>query len=671
MNARNYVAAFIGAFGLSSAFGVLLYWSDVQSLVQRIAKAAKTEKGVIWLDSASNDAVAIALPSPLHFVSLPQNLADYRFLGGDTVQAIAVTESLVVAATRGGGVSLSVDNGASWYTASNSNGLPSSSVLSAHIDGERIYVGTERGIAWSDTMGRRWESRTAKTGLGGDVAKVVSVFSRDQMIFAGTAGSGLKISKDAGKTWYSASEKGLDAGYVVSISQAGDSLFAATEKGLFVSRDGGETWPDQIVAGDSGLGSNALLSVSACGGSLYLGTQQGLFKSEDLSGKSWRELSFSGWPPHSGVLSVATLRRLNEAECTVAVGLGGYGVGVSQNGGEGWSFVGSSQGVLGDDVFAVALTQGTLLAGGLRMGVSIGNKDLTQWKRSRPSGAVETPPVWRIFSQLSALHALTQEGVSSSFDGGASWKTVPYSSPIQEERVDGAVWDGKIFVAGPRGLCELAPAGSNWNCQSSNEFGFSENDGRVVDFAFDGRIAVVATERGGIAVSKAGLRGPWELKGTSELGNLAVTSVRIQEGMLLVTTKSTLAYSDDAGESWSKVNFGEFPPVSVDAEGLFFAVALRGGGIALSKDGGKSWMRVSAKQGLISNMVSQVLWNRGMLLVATDSGLATSYDLGKSWCVSTTENGLGSDHVKSVFVSGNRIYVGTDVGVSFVEMTPQ
>jgi hypothetical protein len=668
MKARRLVTALVMAFFLSVVFGMLLSWTDVLALWRGFVRP---QKEVVWLEPQSPSVSGGALTSPLHFVSLPQNLEDYRDLGSENIQALASSGNLIVAATRGGGVSLSVDNARSWYTATTSNGLPSNFAFSAFVEGERIYVGTENGVAWSDTMGRRWNSRNSGNSNLGDNGKVVSLYARDQVIFAGTAGAGLKISRDAGKTWVSASEKGLDAGYVVSIAATEKEVFAATERGIFVSRDGGESWPHQIMGGESGLGSHRILTLAVCGSHLYAGTQQGLFKSSDLTGSDWTELSFSGWPPHTGVMSVSAFLHEGAADCTVAVGLSGAGVGLSQNAGAGWVFLGAQRGLEAENIFSVVATNEGVLAGGAGTGVIAVNKNGIDWKRTEAPRVISAPPVASVATRGAEIFVTTRQGLVVSQNGGSSWQSKPLGGSEESSVPKVFVAEEKVLVVSGRGLCEYFGIHADWVCKSPQEFGFSQADGALTGFSQTGALAIVASENGGVAISKKGMRGPWQLKSAADIGNLKVNDVLAWKGSLYAVTDSTLAVSDDGGETWRKITFGEYRALGLAVEGKTLAVALKGGGIALSKDGGTAWSFLRAAQGLVDNTVNAIAFSKGVLFAATPKGLSISYDFGRSWHTSTVSNGLGSNNVTSLAIVGNSVFAGTDVGLSFVDMKIQ
>ncbi len=299
------------------------------------------------------------------------------------------------------------------------------------------------------------------------------------------------------------------------------------------------------------------------------------------------------------------------------------------------------------------------------------NKNGVDWKRTEAPRTIREPPVFSVATRGPEIFVTTREGLVLSQNGGSSWqkKSLRTSEESFAPRV--VVVDEQVFVVASQGLCEYSGLNADLVCKSAQEFGFAQGDGALTGYSKTGNLMIVASENGGVAISKRGLRGPWQLKSAAEIGNLRVNDVLALGGTLYVVTDSTLAISDDGGETWRKITFGEFKAIGVAVEGTVLAVALRGGGIALSKDGGTAWSFLRTTQGLVDNTVNALAFSKGALFVATPRGLSISYDLGRSWHTSTVSNGLGSNNVTSLSVVGNNLFAGTDVGLSYVEIKAQ
>jgi ligand-binding sensor domain-containing protein len=103
--------------------------------------------------------------------------------------------------------------------------------------------------------------------------------------------------------------------------------------------------------------------------------------------------------------------------------------------------------------------------------------------------------------------------------------------------------------------------------------------------------------------------------------------------------------------------------VLVDKNGNIFAAT--SAGLAISRDGGESYLNYTTNNGLGSNDVKSVaIGPEGNIYVATNNGVAMSSDGGNSYTNSV--KGLVSPLVHEVFVgSSGRVFVGTNSAMSW------
>ncbi|MBI4946715.1 MAG: hypothetical protein HY840_09970 [Bacteroidetes bacterium] len=159
------------------------------------------------------------------------------------VQTIAINAKNIFAGTYEDGVFLSTNNGKTW-TAVN-NGLPEKTIVNSMIvNGENIFIGTQRGIFISSNNGSSWIS--ANTGLPSNIT-INSLAASGANIFAGTQ-QGIYLSTNNGGNW-NAVNNGLpnkingSETWVQSLAIIGSNIFAgAFEDGVFLSKDNGSTW---------------------------------------------------------------------------------------------------------------------------------------------------------------------------------------------------------------------------------------------------------------------------------------------------------------------------------------------------------------------------------------------------------------------------------------------
>jgi len=215
-----------------------------------------------------------------------------RTLGGDwrtysawfPVQALATVEvrgrETWVVGTRGG-LATSSDEGRSWRRLTVVEGLPSNNVTCVATDDDRLWVGTDGGI-WSATVdGESARSYDRASGLRG--LRVSDITVTPSSIFAATDGGLATLARGAnewrtlasGLEWRAVCPHG---GYVFGAVRApddtmsvvrldpdteqhadcdlpglrgariygmlsiGNTIWVATDSGLYASRDSGETW---------------------------------------------------------------------------------------------------------------------------------------------------------------------------------------------------------------------------------------------------------------------------------------------------------------------------------------------------------------------------------------------------------------------------------------------
>lgn len=198
-------------------------------------------------------------------------------------------DGTLFATTWGNGIYRSTNDGASW-TASN-QGLPPINYETRTMAqcGSRLFVGTSRGLCYSDDNGRTWD---IVIGVSRDVRSVLVL---GQTVFAGTLNDGILRSPDGGVTWEFANN-GLPANarYIVSFAVGfqsfGDNLaiFAATNLGGVVrSLDNGNTW-SLLSSSFVGQTLQCLAINGDADNEMYAGTRSnGVYRSKNNNPAMW------------------------------------------------------------------------------------------------------------------------------------------------------------------------------------------------------------------------------------------------------------------------------------------------------------------------------------------------------------------------------------------------
>ncbi len=163
----------------------------------------------------------------------------------------------------------------------------------AFLKEREIYLATNSGIFISDNNGLTW----SRNNPGGDGVKVKWIDFFGETIFAATAKG---LYKNSGSGWKRVFVTGReDVEYdadiedeslavlkpINSITVDKNIIYLATDSGIFASEDKGETWKSFI---DTGLASLRVKRVLA-GDDLFAATDKGIFVFSDKD-KAWRNL---------------------------------------------------------------------------------------------------------------------------------------------------------------------------------------------------------------------------------------------------------------------------------------------------------------------------------------------------------------------------------------------
>jgi len=239
-----------------------------------------------------------------------------------TINALAVTDTNLVAGTSGYGIYLSINNGTNWVNTA----LQSYSIRAFTTLGKNLFAGTSNGVFLSTDNGSSW----IRTNLPNEYSDIYSLAISDTNIFAGGSSGSVFLSTDNGTNWLGSSltyatiysivvlsngagGANLFAGtdynykfvpnggiylstnngtswssiktgwYVYALAVSGTDLFAGTDGGgIFLSTDNGLSWN----AINTGLTNTVVHTIAIFGTKLLAGTDGGVFLSEN-NGTSW------------------------------------------------------------------------------------------------------------------------------------------------------------------------------------------------------------------------------------------------------------------------------------------------------------------------------------------------------------------------------------------------
>jgi len=200
-------------------------------------------------------------------------------LNAQLINALTARNGQVFAATEGGRIFVTDDDGNNWMEITSN--LNVFSIYSMIVEAGELLIGTDSGVFRYLDGQNSW----ASANLGISRFRIFSLASRNGILFAGTASSGIFRSLDGGKTWQGIN-KGLTNPGINDLLPVGQDLMAATDGGIFISMDNGDNWSPT----SNGIGSIQVNALVITGKSILAGTANGIYGSQDLGG-SWSALS--------------------------------------------------------------------------------------------------------------------------------------------------------------------------------------------------------------------------------------------------------------------------------------------------------------------------------------------------------------------------------------------
>ncbi len=547
-----------------------------------------------------------------------------------------------------------------------------------------LFLGTDGGIFRSDNSGDSWFPIDLGSTLSNDVWSFAIYPRADSTgkyhLFAGTSG-GLYYSPDGGVTWTKPKTSLSMAPYVsVCERAASERLLIAGGYGyFFLSTDDGAVW----IRADSLLsvrGPRTLLSLPAPDSSgiryIFAGTNRGILLSKD-GGLNWSDAS-------GGVLDNWVLSLMYSDSLIFA---GTMGIQTSSDFGRSWK--NSSTGIGQHSVPGMARlpdSSGTsrhlLFAATDMYGIYRSSNQGSDWTLILPEFDKEYLASLASTATSSGplLFAASNTAVYRSRDRGVSWEKLtsgllmpPISALISAPPVAGkrpatllaAAAGGNIYSSTRSGDYWI-PCGSGIPAKSINCFTFCSASGSAGN-----PVLFAGTDNGVFQSSDYGIT--WSSKNTG-LGDSSVACllpVDFDDGatpgtaiLFAGTERGGIFRSTDYGGSWITANAG-LQDTCVTALALYspsttlFAPLLYAGtgnnGIFRSSDYGREWLPVNF--GLSRLKVTALCATPHVLYAGTDSGLFRSTD-GFAWNEVRTR--IAHPRVRAMAATGEELYVVAD-----------
>jgi photosystem II stability/assembly factor-like uncharacterized protein len=524
------------------------------------------------------------------------------------LEIVSVPSRVILAGTRSG-VFRSTDNGVSWHRITPLGDPELQNVDSLAVDprdANVIYTGTYH-LPWK-TMdgGKTWIPVTAGLIDDSDIMSLRVDATNPERVFL-SACSGIYRSENQGGQWSKLQGIPYAARRTHSIvqdPQNPQTLYAGTTEGLWVTRDGGESW-DRTTPKDWVVNTVAVVSDSQKGGERVLaGTEsRGVQVSED-AGRTFVE--YNDGFTHQ-VVSQLIGDRLDPTHLLMLMERNGSTLWESHNAGETWTPAPlAKEGSAIKAHFDVDSTEmlyaspwGWIarLSSGQLWILESSSERWREWKLRLPASPAASPnKSTKTNHHTAAAHALNS--------------VLPAGTHIEFS-------EQEAYVPSKDGLLRCTLAG---DCVRVKVFGRVGTTG-ALDVSADGMV-LHAVLGGRLASSADGGQ-------TSTWSELPVSSDRVlwiktltdeARQVLYLGTTDGLFTSDDKGASRSHIERG-LPAAQIDhlIQGhAFIAASLRQGGLYISLDGGQTWTR-SDRDAENSRFTGMVETSPGVLTIGTQS----------------------------------------------------
>lgn len=520
------------------------------------------------------------------------------------------------ALTSGAGLQLyrSRNDGASWEV------VPSGTVTAVtHLlaFGDTLFArtGLETRISamvLSADSGKTWSLVSSPGSIGSVVASRSRISSGRSLLFGGSP-NGLLRSADRGVSWPIVPTTPAISSVIVYdvATKANDDLFLATNQGVLTSSDNGQTWSSF----NSGLETKIARSLTVKGETIFAATNDGLYTS---TGASWQKVN-------TGLLNVGgeslTLLQ-HENKLYAGTQNGVFRVESSSSGSVGvWEQVNRGLPGVRIEKGALALSLGTTFLaagphGGIFRTVSGG-----AWNPVS-TGFPNTAATIRVAAAQTSTVAVaaTKNSVFSSADAGASWRAASIGVGSGEitalESIVPSVPGNERFLVGTL-AGTIFRANDNtaqtWSRVLSNPL---EASGvRINAFMQSSTNTYCATNEGLMLSSDAA--SSWSRVAETVFPRVPVLSLAASQGLLFAGTGEGVYRSLDEGRSWQTPSAKIGAVTSIVAKnGLHYAGT--DAGVFRSVDNGASWQSITLPD---STAVTAMVADSTRLMIGTPNGI--------------------------------------------------
>lgn len=397
----------------------------------------------------------------------------------------------------------------------------------------------------------------------------------------------------------------------------GDTVFAATPSGVYMSVDNCVNW-DRVYVDQFGDGDYSLIDLrrTQSDSLIAVSSTRGVFISTDRGG-TWSE--FTKNLPDKYNLGGIVIRG-NNAVVSIAY----TGIYVTQDGGGSWKYVptGSNANVSdiiknGDKFYTSFYNPASQFSSGFGPLVSADNCE--SWNRIYNPDIPKHDPIWNLFQKDSLIIcALYNPGSLISYDAGASWtkQTQDFNSVY--------FTDSSIIAGTESGTCISKDNGHSWKLLED-----PVAKSLKIQTIFKNDNVLYGCSRGNVYISNDnGIT--WRFSDSCFVKD----SVHIRYFGAVGHTVYALPYdslriykSIDHGTHWEKMPINIVLPGGAEPSNLFCSgnnmiIGISGGGIYLSQNEGASWTCITRNAGkLNAASINAFKMIDNYLYACTNSGL--------------------------------------------------
>ncbi len=162
------------------------------------------------------------------------------------------------------------------------------------IPGGGLYAGTDKGLYRSLDLSKGWERLSFGEAINSNVFAIHVSAARPDTVWAGTASSGVLVSRDKGLTWNRAggAVDNVPVSSIMSDPKRPDYIYVGTTQTFYISRDNGKTWTRR--GGNLSLGNFTSILINPSNTdeiliSSAIDTDGGIYISTD-AGNRWKRV---------------------------------------------------------------------------------------------------------------------------------------------------------------------------------------------------------------------------------------------------------------------------------------------------------------------------------------------------------------------------------------------